>query len=408
MKNKNLYLILCFIFLLSACGSSAQGVSPVTIAPLTPSVTATPLVPFATSVEPRTTPTNTPDPLSCWNPLLISPDVENPTGFPVAIGEGLDNTIWVLYHNRVAQILKDGTVNLYKFQDFSDCGKCMDITNETMAISSAGDAWIGTPTGLLVVKKNGEWEEIPATKILPSAKESLGLKVLLSDKKGNIWVSNANTLCSYNGSSWKCKVNDGVDEIISAVDGKDDQIWFGTTHGKIILFNGKEYDVSNLNDFFDTPISIKMISSVAFDGGTGSLWAASSTISSCSDTKFNAANFAVFRRNPDGSWQTFAKDLFMKESNDSSGCGGAPTSIAVAKDGKVWLGMMRQLGLAYYDGVNWKALDGKVLPYDLASSSSSNNSCVLPTDDWTTDVLVTRDGKLLVANRFGVFMYTGQ
>jgi len=405
MKNKNLYLISCFIFLLSACASSAQSVSPVTTAPLTLSVTATPLVSFATSIEPLTTPTNTPDPLSCWNPLLISPDVENPTGFPVAIGEGLGNTIWVLYQNRVAQILNDGTTNLYKFQDLLNCGKCADVTNDTMAISSEGDAWIGTPTGLLIVKKNGEWEQIPTTEILPSAKESLGLKVLLSDKKGNIWVSNANTLCSYNGSSWKCKVNDGVDEIISAVDGKDDQIWFGTMYGKIILFDGKEYAVSDLRNLTDSPAS--MLVSLAFDEQADSLWAASSMISSCSDTKRNSSSAAVFKRNPDGSWQTFAKDLFMKESNDSSGCGGAPTSIAVAKDGKVWLGMTRQLALAYYDGVNWNALDKKVLPYDLASPPSSTSSCLLPKDDWITDILVTRDGKLLVSNRFGVFMYTG-
>ena len=414
IMRKKLIFSVCFLFFLSACASTAEHerVETITYAP-----SAAPTESTNTSMIIQTI---TPVPEECWRTVVIS-DYENRPSFPLSISEGVEESLWVLYHNRLQQILSDGTIKLYNFRDFFDCGKCLEIANGSMAVSEAGDVWIGLPTGILIVEENGNWRHLEINEITPLGNEKSDLQVLLSDKKGDIWVSQDNTLCFYDDIAWHCNTLNELtweshlvegttqaDDIISATSGQGNQIWFGTEYGRIILYDGEGFIVENLNEAIDAQEPIRRIRSMDFDEETGFLWAISSTISSCIDITFNELNSAVFQRDSEGNWLSFAKKLFVAPPYHSSGCGHEVTSIVVTKESKVWLGIRHQFGLAYYDGLSWKTLRDEPLPY-IQNGQTSNivSACDIPLSDWVTDLLITRAGKLVMANQLGVFEYIG-
>jgi len=403
MKTRpSILLITCWVLLLNGCLSEPE------------IRTALEEVPIDTaSSTPVSIITNTPSPTpekECWEPDW---QMVWANGHELrAIGEGPQDVFWFLSDSSLDRMsIKN---EIYKFIEFSGilhCDNCRDIVNGTLAISTSGEAWIGLSTGLLIVDKDGAWRQIDIDEVLPFADKSLGLRVLLSDANGNIWVSNSNSICYFNGTDWNCHQIDGLQEkitiagvehektaeIISAVSGQANQVWFGTKYGRVILFNGNDYDVYNLSELTDFN---SYIGSLAFDEKTGTLWALN-TSGGSKDT------IGVFRRSSDGNWKTFRRDLFSSRPDQES-FGQILKSIAVTHDGTVWLGMERGLALVYYNGVEWKTLDGESLPVKLSYYSKPKlpniDGCNLP-DDYIVDIFAAENGNLIVGNQIFGFMY---
>jgi hypothetical protein len=363
----------------------------------------------------------TPSPASlreCWGPdwQIVWGNSQGNRGQLRSIKEGPKDVFWFLTDFALDKVVaQEKSYKFYRFQDLLHCEKCQDLVNDTFAISSKGDAWLGLTTGLLIIKSNGEWEQIPTQSVLPTAKQPLGLRVLLADNKGNIWVSNSDNLCFYNGSSWKCHQIDGLKEkylinqtpydetaeILSAVSGNGDQVWFGTQYGRIIFFDGNKFDVYNLNHLTDSSFSSINIGSMAFDNNTNNLWALNTRAG------YFKGSIGIFRRDSNGSWQTFQKELFFTSERDENNF--LPfTAITIAQDGKVWLGMDGGLALVYYDGRDWRTFDGSALPLGTEVKSSWNFSsimgCSLP-NERIVDVLTAQNGGVIIGNQPFGFIY---
>jgi ligand-binding sensor domain-containing protein len=409
MKIKQLvFVILGCVCLLTGCVVFRPETKPTSTKDLT-EATKLAIVPLVSN-----TPTSIPRKQRCWGSdwqyfWLTS---EGNRGVLRNLGEGPDNIYWFLTDFALDKISDNKKIS-YKFQEILHCDKCQDILNGTLAISARGEAWLGLSTGVLIIDKNGEWRQITTEKVLPSANKALGLRVLLSDINGNIWISNSNNLCSFDGATWKCYQIDGLEEkyelngiqhdntaVISAASGQANQVWFGTRTGRIILLNDKKFDVYNLNELIRPPPFNPEIGSMAFDKRTGELWALNTF------GRNLEGSIGVFRRTSDGSWQTFRKDMFFSERGDSFYM--PLTAITISEDGKVWVGMERGLALVYFDSLGWKTFDGKQLPLDLdarrAWSFSNIIGCDMP-DDYVVDVLATRGGNLLIGNPLYGFMY---
>jgi hypothetical protein len=343
-----------------------------------------------------------PGPPTCWETIAIH---YGPYGPPRALEGGPENGFWALYNDALIWQPDNGEASIFIFQEMLGCDKCWDIINGSMAVSTAGDAWLGMTTGVLVVDRQGAWKQIPVGEILPIPNNTSDVHVLLSDQNGNMWVSNRNRLCYHDGAEWVCNVLDEVVHILSAVSGKADQIWFGASWTIIILFERGEYSYYDLAEMSPS-MHLSDIGSMAYDPQTDTLWAASLDPPRCVEGQFVDTN-GVIQRNANGDWTAYKKSLFAREPGDL--CWYTLTSIAVTPDGKVWLGMFHRHGLAYFDGLDWRTLAGKKLPYISDTRHPpryDDGKCVIP-GDITVDLLVTRDGDLLVATYSGIFKFDG-
>ncbi len=398
MYKKNLYGLSIFLsFLLGACASA-----PVTV------TTANAIIPVAseTPLEATSTPTapmvaSTPEIPSCWKEPVWPIDPArryDPYGPLRDMEESPENVFWLLYYDALVWQPDNGKASIFRFQEMLGCDKCQDIINGSMAVSPEGDAWLGLSTGLLVVDRQGAWKQIPVGEILPIPSDTSNVHVLLYDQNGNIWVSNRNRLCYYDGAEWVCKVLDEVNVVLSAVSGKADQIWFAASFGKIIHFDDGEFAVYDLAEMSPS-MYLSDIGSMAYDAQTDTLWAASLDPPGCSESENG-----VIQRNADGDWSAYKKRLFAREQVDF--CFYPLTSIAVTPDGKVWLGMVHRHGLVYFDGLDWRTLAGKKLPYISDTQLPSDSKCALP-EDYIVDLLVTHDGSLLVGTYSHPILYIG-
>ena len=85
------------------------------------------------------------------------------------------------------------------------------------------------------------------------------------------------------------------------------------------------------------------------------------------------------------------------------------TSITTTPDGKVWLGMIYRHGIVYFDGREWRTMQGDVLPYIAEEPDAPRfhgGDCVIP-GDLTVDLAVTQDGDLLALTYMGIFRFVG-
>ena len=337
--------------------------------------------------------TTTPDYWICWDWVWSGYEF----GRVREIAESPSNILWVLHDNGLVRLAPDGMKRVFDLREMLGCEECMEIINGTLAISPDGNAWVGLSTGLLIIDKTGEWKTIATDVIVPQLEHPLEAYVLLTDKNGNIWVRIRNNLCSYDGKEWGCqpvKLRFESDRIMSAVMGQDDQIWFGTYEGEIIQFDQNEFLVIDVpeKDF-------QNIRSLAFDHQTNTLWAVSSSVSKYQEVNKNYPS-KILQRTADGSLIFHETSLFLW---DGSACDPPLfTSVAITPDGIVWVGMFFCHNLIYYDGVNWKGLDGTTLPYANSEETekTQENQCGL-FGGYIVNVFVAEDGRLLFFDQGG-------
>jgi hypothetical protein len=143
------------------------------------------------------------------------------------------------------------------------------------------------------------------------------------------------------------------------------------------------------------------LDSMTFDYQRDTLWVMSSKMSCCE--KSTPGNpISVMSRNLKGEWSTYKLDLFAARPSDDSSWGPL-TSIAAGPDGTIWLSMLYRHFLVYFDGVNWKTLNGENLPNETPATATVG-TCKSMIDPQISKVLVTSKGKILVANLSGVLV----
>ncbi len=411
-KKPSRYLIFCLfclLFVFLSCASiigdpSLEKSASLNPTAKTPAFEEFTLIPTATS-----TPVNP----ECWERLF---QIEDIYGFPLVMREGPDQSLWVLYPKELVHIIDKENIERIKFTDFSPCETCVGYDKATMVVDPSGDVFIGSETGLWVLKQRSVLKFYPIKDLFPNPLDRFEVYSLLTDNQGRVWISQANSLCYFTKETWKCfqlselkiPYDEGkdfyYDQVISGVAGKGEQIWFGTRNGRIVKLDGKRIEVDDLYDQFHSDIS--NILSISYNEKDDSVWAINTTISACSDYEEYRSSYAVLQRRKSGEWIGYPKDLFIvQDSKSGGGCGFFPTIITNTRDGRVWLGFMWQIGLTYYEDHTWMGINGKKLPIsdDLAHMKYMS-TCGLPEDSWITDILETTDGRLLVSDRFGVFV----
>lgn len=401
--------LICFLFVFLSCASiigdlSIEKSASSNQSAKTPTFEEFTLIPTATS-----TPVNP----ECWERLF---QIEDIYGFPLVMREGPDHTLWILYPKELVHIIDKENIERIKFTDFSPCEVCLGDDKGTIVIDNSGNVFIGSKSGLLILKKGGDLKFYSIKELIPNSGDGLGIYSLLTDNLGRVWISQDNSLCYLSKENWKCFPLTGLkiyfddgkhfyyDQVISGVAGKGDQIWFGTRWGRIIEFDGKKIEIIDLYDRFHSGIS--SIVSISYNTADESVWAVNQSSSSCSDHEKNRSSYAVFQRKKTGEWVGYSKELFIVQgSNRGVACGSAPTIITNARDGTVWLGFWWQIGLAYFEDNAWMGINGKKLPIsDDLAYMKYRTTCGLPEDNWITDILESADGRLIVSDRFGVFV----
>lgn len=330
MKTKiNFYLLICFAVFINGCTTKENAVfstENASIRPPTMTASALPVIP--TKSEPTLTslPTLTMDELwSQWEHIAIEIPPEN-----LALGEGPSGVYWILGTDTITRLVsKTNNYDIYKFHDLIGCDKCQDVVNGTLVVSSKGDAWVGLTNGVLVIQGDGIWRYIPLEDISPlkSLKDESNdhywsaLRVLLEDKHGSVWISYANTLCFLDVLPWKCKTFDDLNEtstiagitsttadhIVSAVSGHDEQIWFGTQHGKLILYD--EGVFSSMEDLRTSSNKLLNAGDMAYDNKNDVLWIINTEPPHC-DAEGNDDATGVARKDSNGNWVTFERKFF--------------------------------------------------------------------------------------------------
>ena len=410
MKKIIFCFVICQFFMLNACANRSKNV------PVDDKVIKTLI--FTSTETKHPTPTSTLVPSTSfplvrsrsWKTIWLNDFPNN--GRLLAIRQGLENEYWFLSDNTLVLFSKQGKTKTFNLQEILECFDCQNILNGTLVIGQTNDVWIGLSSGLLVVHNNGDWERFLTQDIIQVKSNSTEVRALLSDQEGNIWVSSTNMLCSFNNASWQCSSLDNLienyyaenahnylDEIISATLGKDEEIWFGTKEGKIILFDDEKFHIDTLpKDNY-----LHNIGDMAFDTTSDTIWAVSLDIPDCKEGLLTETSGVIFKESKN-EWYSFNLSLFADK--DEHLCYYPLRSITVTPDGTVWLGMMYRHGLVYYNGANWSTINGEMLPFFCSSCPrhSDESLCGLH-DCYIVDLLVTHDGRLLVANRFGVFEY---
>lgn len=400
MRDHFFFFALLFMMLFSACSTEIESNGDIELKP-----EATTEIPIQTeeSIEPTSTAVSIPLLSSAWK-MVWANDFQN-NGRLRAIKQGTNNGIWLLYDEALIWLPTQGEAERFSLKEILGCVECRDEINGTLAVAQVDDAWVGLSSGLLVAKKTGEWFRLSSEDIIHTERDAEEIRVLLFDQHKEVWVNFANILCKSNGDGWNCETFDelvvdsffgAIDDIISATPGKDDQIWFGTRFGKIILYNSNIYIIDDLPGFLK-------IGDMAYNPKTETLWAINVYPPSCGEGVLSDS-IGVYYKRDGNEWGSFPLSLFA----DCEGnlCYFPLTSIDVTTEGVVWLGMMFRHGLVYYDGIQWKTLEGETLPTYFDSCLDWSNECGVP-DCYTVDVLATHDGRLLVANRDGVFEYIG-
>ena len=411
MKIKPLLLLIVgWAILVNGC-ATRPGINSAPVEYSTDTISSITPVPVATD-----TPTPIPMLKECWEPEWQMVWANNHE--LRSMDEGPEGVFWFLTTSTLDRMsAEEESYQSFDLKKMLQCEKCQEIIYGPLVISASNEAWVGLSTGLLIVDKNGAWRQITAEEVLPSADKSWGWHVLLSDNDGNIWVSHKDNLCSFDSSRWQCHQIEGVwdtDEIngvrhdsllngiVSAVSGQDHQVWFGTVNGRIIWFDGKQFEVYNLLELLGR--QGWFIGDLAFDRQTGKLWALNTSTEpggGTGDPDYERM-IGVLQRTPDGNWHTFKKMLFIARAD-------LPydrlTSIAITQDGTVWVGMARALALVYYDGQDWKTRDGKLLPIQREAGRRIplKPDCSLP-DDYVIDIFATGDGHLLIGNQVFAFI----
>jgi streptogramin lyase len=400
---------------LALCVILAGCVSPATIEATVQEEGATPTRPLpVTRVLPTRTPTEEAQEPYCldtslWHRLWVyNLEVDGP---PQAVRVGPDDDYWFLLQHSVVHRVGEGEYTRYRFGDLLDCSECSIESNGTIAIAPQGSAWIGLSNGLLEVARDGTVRYLESAEIFPESGDEEGPLVLVVDTAGRVWTSNTmGWLCHMEGAGWECvhlnelpsltgshaEPDRNVGYAMSAVRGRDDQIWFGTGLGFVLNYQGGRYAIEDLRDLFPGFRRIYGIGAMAFDELAGALWAVETTPPYCAEGILRDT-MGVFSRGSDGEWVAFEKSLFSPGIEDA--CWGAFSSIAVTEDGRVWAGMTLRHGLVLYDGQNWRTLTGEPLP--------STHPLFGAVCNFVEDIAATADGHLLVLNQLGIFEYVG-
>jgi len=421
MKNKYLYRIACLLLISGSCSiAPKENIKPdatqtVVVIPTQSQIPNSSTIAATLTVtdDLKATPSFTPLPIIsdmsiCWDSVWAG---EIDYGLISNLAEGESNSLWILLDNALIRLSDDGTEMVIDFREILGCEECGDIVNGTLAITSTGSAWVGLTTGLLIVDKNGKSNIIETNAILHPNSDLLNLRVLLSDNNETMWVSNANSICSYNKTGWNCnsfKQLEGeiviastrfeeYDNIHSAATGQDGQIWFGTTRGRIIQYSDNQFSIFDLS-LIGYPMT--ELDSMAFDHQHNTLWVITTRPPSLGEGPMDDP-LGVISRNSKGEWTAYKLSLFARKQDDLRN--NPLTSIATAPDGIVWLSMLYRHQLVYFDGVNWKTLGGENLPHiESGNSAFNNDSCERMDDPNIFKILPTNTGKLLVANLGGV------
>jgi len=346
------------------------------------------------------------EPNMCWEELIGF--LKN-YGPPRSMATGPNNTLWVLRNNALWWGTINGEGKTLVFGEELGCENCDDIFDGSLEVSMGGEAWLGMTSGVLIVSPDTlSWRMIPREQIFQDTNnDNYSVRVLLTDKDGYIWVGYRNRLCLFDGPLWECNEYESVrGNFFSGVQGRDGEIWLGSSSAEIMVNSGGELTVYDLYEG-DLPVIMTRIEKMVYDEGTETLWIIDSLPPRCDSNSVDDFSDGVAQRNEEGEWRTYKKQLFARAPGEE--CSYYQNSIAITPDGFVWLGMFLRHSVAYYDGDEWKTMSGRVLPYrteEYFPPSYDEGKCVAP-GRYLVDLAVTREGDLLALTYEGVFRFTG-
>lgn len=311
--------------------------------------------------------------------------IADQVGAVTVICEGSHGRVWLGTSERGLCYWEQG--KLTPFPDASLQGNVI----RALAEDVAGQIWVGTSTGLRCYNAAFQPQPLP-----PSFTE---VKALLADRRGPVWIgTSGDGLGRYqNGQLTFLRKKDGLanDFVATVLEDHEGSLWVGTREGLSHLTNVK---LPILSVPEGLPEGLVHGVTAAQDGG---LWAATSVgISRIRDGGVN--NYS----GESGLSNTYVKRVFESRSGDVYAITGDKT-IEIMSAGRVvarhgngtWptafaedaQGVVASLG-----GELFRVSRDQFVPYSFKNGQT-------PQLYWVRDLVVARDGALLVASVSGIF-----
>jgi len=244
--------------------------------------------------------------------------IERIRGLPAdqvtALHRDRDRNLWIGTYSNGVYRMSGNAVASYGIDD-----GLLNPTVRAISEDDEGDIWIGSNGGLEQFRAGTfiSWDRRHGL-------EDDFVRTIFEDRAGDRWVGSANGLYRWNGTAWTRESSGGAPGVLSMEQSRDGTRWLGTSNGLYRIAGGKASLLTVADGLSNNGIRD------IHEDRKGDVWA--------------ATDFSVSRIRRDGSIESFA-------GRPGIGAGYA-LAIAESGDGRLWFAT--GLGLAEFDGTNFK------------------------------------------------------